>query len=87
MDRPDIYVLSRILEKLWREEGPILKTRLQVATNMNYDLLQRYLDWMETKQFIVYEERDGHEMVTLAPKGRDAYLRIIQVVNDVLRVR
>lgn len=85
LDRPDIYVLSRILERLWRETGPMLKTRLQVATNVNYDILSKYLAWMFEKGFIVFEQRDGHEMVALTRRGKDAYFRIVQVVNEVLR--
>ncbi|MDD1771135.1 MAG: hypothetical protein LUO79_08645 [Methanomassiliicoccales archaeon] len=86
MDRPDIYVLSRLLERLWRENGPMLKTRLQVACNVNYDLLTRYLDWMSAKGFVTYESADGHDLVCLTPAGKEAYMKILQVVGEVLAV-
>ncbi len=41
LDRPDLYVVARLLERLWREEAPMLKTRLQVAANVNYDVFSR----------------------------------------------
>ena len=85
MDRPDIYVLSRILERLWRAQSPMLKTRLQVATNMNYDLLLRYLGWMAARGFVRFEISDGHDMVCLTQDGRETYQKIVEVVNEVLR--
>ena len=45
-DRPDLYVVARFLERLWREGSPMLKTRLQVAANVNYDVFSRYLLWL-----------------------------------------
>ncbi len=87
LERPDIYVLSRLLERLWREGEPMLKTRLQVACNVNYDVMTRYLDWMSSKGFVSYESREGHELVCLTPAGKEAYMKILQVVGEVLAVR
>ena len=56
-------------------------------SNINYDLLQKYLDWMEVRHLITYEVREGHEMVALAPNGREAYRKIALAVNEVLRSR
>jgi len=86
MDRPDIYVLSRLLERIWRENGPMVKTRLQVACNVNYDLMTKYLDWMAVKGFVTFEAKDGHDLVCLTPSGKEAYMKILQVVGDVLAV-
>jgi predicted transcriptional regulator len=86
MERPDIYVLSRLLERLWRENGPMMKTRLQVASNVNYDVLTKYLEWMSAKRFVTYEAADGHDLVRLTPSGKNAYLKILQVVGEVLAV-
>jgi predicted transcriptional regulator len=85
MDRPDFYVLARILERLWREGGPMLKTRLQVATNVNYDLLMKYLAWLRSRGFIALEEDDGHEVVALTPEGEQAYLKLVRLMNEVIR--
>lgn len=86
MDRPDLYVLARVLERLWREGGPMLKTRLQVATNMNYDLLMRYLAWLRSRGFIEYRDDEGHELVVLTAEGREAYLKVVRLMNEVLRM-
>lgn len=83
--KPDLYVVARILEALWRHEGPIAKTRLQVASNLNYDIFTRYLDWMISKGLVRAEhEPDGHERFQLTQEGQEAYRRVVQWVNDVV---
>jgi predicted transcriptional regulator len=87
-DRPDLYVVARILEKLWREDGPMLKTRLQVAANVNYDIFTRYLSWMAARGLVALENSpDGHERVALTPKGHEAYRKLVQWINEVVRGR
>jgi predicted transcriptional regulator len=85
MERPDIYVLVRILERLWREDAPILKTRLQLSSRVNYDTLVRYLDWMKERDLIEILLNEGHELVTLTPKGHKAYSNIVSLINEYLR--
>lgn len=81
--RPDIYVLCRIIERLWKENGPMLRTHLQLASNMSYDSLVRYLDWMEDRNLVALERaEDGHEVVVLTEKGRKAYGTIALWVNE-----
>jgi len=87
-DRPDLYVVARLLERLWREDEPMLKTRLQVAANVNYDVFTRYLDWMCARDLAVLEDSaDGHERVALTPKGREAYRKLVQWINEVVEGR
>lgn len=85
LDKPDLYVLARMLDRLWFEGRPMLKTRLQVASNVNYDVFRRYLDWMVSRELVaIVGSEDGHERVGLTSKGEDAYLRMVQWVNDVI---
>jgi predicted transcriptional regulator len=87
-DRPDLYVVARFLECLWREDEPMLKTRLQVAANVNYDVFTRYLEWMCTRDLASLENSaDGHERVALTPKGREAYRKLVQWINEVVEGR
>ncbi len=87
LDRPDLYVVARLLERLWREE-PVLKTHLQVAARVNYDVFARYLEWLRVRGLVALENaEDGHERVRLTPKGHDAYLRLVQWINEVVRGR
>jgi len=87
-ERPDLYVVARFLERLWRENGPMLKTRLQIAANVNYDVFNRYLSWMLDRGLVTLEETpDGHERVALAPKGLDAYRRLVRWIEEFVRAR
>ena len=87
-DRPDLYVVARLLERLWRENGPMLKTRLQVAANVNYDVFTRYLSWMVGKGLVSMENSpDGHERVAMTTKGYEAYRKLVQWINEIVHNR
>jgi predicted transcriptional regulator len=83
LDRPDLYVVARLLEKLWREGEPMLKTRLQVAANVNYDIFRRYLSWMSERDLVeVSNCEDGHERVGITTNGTEAYRKLVQLISD-----
>jgi predicted transcriptional regulator len=85
LDRPDLYVVARLLEKLWRAENPMLKTRLQVAANVNYDIFRRYLAWMTERALVeVKDGDDGHERVELTANGTETYRKLVQLINDLI---
>lgn len=86
--KPDLYVVARLFEHLWRHEGPMLKTRLQVGANVNYDVFSRYLSWMLDQGLAALENSpDGHERIALTPKGHEAYRRLVQWIDEVVRGR
>lgn len=88
LDRPDLYVVARLLERLWRAQEPMLKTRLQVASRVNYDVFRRYLAWMTSKGLVeVRNCEDGHERVSLTHEGDEAYRRLVQWVRDFITAR
>jgi len=75
-----------MLERLWRKADPMVKTRLQVAANVNYDVFSRYIGWMQSRGLVSLENSaDGHERVALTDKGREAYRKLVQWINDVVR--
>ena len=88
LERPDLYVVARVLERLWREERPMLKTRLQVASKVNYDVFRRYVSWMDERGLVqVAESDDGHSRISLTPKGEEAYKKLVQWINEVIHER
>jgi len=88
LERPDLYVVARLLERLWREGDPMLKTRLQVASNVNYDVFRRYVSWMTEHGLVEMENsNDGHERIILTTKGNVAYRTLVQWMNEVIRAR
>ena len=86
--RPDLYVVARLLESLWRAPEPMLKTRLQHAARENYDVFSRYHEWMMARPLVALEaSADGHERVSLTEEGREAYRKLVQWINEVVHGR
>ena len=88
MDKPDLYVVARMLERLWREEEPMIKTHLQLASRVNYDLFSKYLAWMVDRDLVeLVASEDGHERVQLTAKGEESYRKLVQWINEVIHRR
>jgi len=87
MDRPDLYVVARILERLWRETDPMLRTRLQLSVGTNYDLLTKYLDWMRGRGLVTFVEDDGHQKVMLTEQGGESYRKLVVWINETVHGR
>lgn len=88
LERPDLFVVARFLERLWREGEPMVKTRLQVAANVNYDVFARYLVWLQERALVVMQNNsDGHERVAITEKGKRAYRQLVEWMNEFVRGR
>ncbi len=86
--RPDLFVVARFLERLWREGEPMVKTRLQVAANVNYDVFAKYLAWLQERGLVALENNpDGHERVVITEKGKRAYRQLVEWINEFVRGR
>jgi len=82
---PNLYIVARVLERLWEADAPMLRTHLQMAANVNYDVFSRYLDWMVSKALVTFEDNPGHHAkVVLTAKGRNSYLKLVQWINEVV---
>ncbi|HET6404180.1 MAG TPA: winged helix-turn-helix domain-containing protein [Candidatus Thermoplasmatota archaeon] len=83
LDRPDLYVVARFLERLWRDERPHRKTDLQLAVRLNYNVYKKYLDWLSAKGLISLTPRDdGAELVSITPKGLETYKTLVGWIKD-----
>lgn len=70
MDRPDLFVLGRLLEVLARSGDPPLRTQLQLRAGVNYTMLARYLEFLTAHGLA---QMDGDGRLALTPKGAEAY--------------
>jgi len=85
-DRPDLYVVVRMLERLWRVGEPMLKTKLQVAANVNYNIFTKYLIWLISRNLVVpVYGQDDHERVSITEKGRKAYRQLVEWMDEFSR--
>ena len=83
MERPDLYVVARFLERLSVASVPPRKTDLQLQVRVNYSIFQRYLAWLEAKQFVLIEaDAEGAERIQLTDKGRKAYATLVAWIRD-----
>jgi predicted transcriptional regulator len=85
-ERPDLYVVARLLDRLWRANGPMRKTHLQLAANVNYDILTRYLAWLRERGLVaVYNDEDGHDAIVLTQRGHQACGTLVRWIDEVVR--
>jgi predicted transcriptional regulator len=87
MTRPDLYVVARLIERLYREEGPMLKTRLQIACGVNYDVFTKYLEWMLHRELVSLVPEDGHELVSITAEGEETYRKLVRWINEFIAGR
>jgi len=85
LKKPDIYVVARFLERLWRGDAPIKKTKLQMSIGLNYTTFRKYMEWMLKKELVVItKEKDGHDYICLTPKGVDAYYHLVLWLKEII---
>lgn len=77
LDRPDLYVVARFLERLWRDQRPHRRTDLQMGVRLNYNVYRKYLDWMQDKGLIT-----SGEAIAITPKGLQTYQSLVTWIKD-----
>jgi predicted transcriptional regulator len=74
LERPDLWVVARLLEALTDGGNRMKRTPLQMATGVNYTVFTRYLSWMTTRGLVtVALDPEGAPWVSLTPQGAAAY--------------
>lgn len=63
----------------------MLKTRLQIAANVNYDIFRRYLAWMIDRELVEVKNCvDGRERVEITENGTATYKKLVQLINNLM---
>jgi predicted transcriptional regulator len=70
MDRPDLFVIGRLLEGL--VPGPLRRTQLQQKAGLNYTVFLRYIDYLAYLKLVAVSPEDA-DRIELTPKGVEAY--------------
>jgi len=85
LERPDLYVVARFLDVLYRNGTAMKKTNIQMLLGVNYPRFTEYLEWM-LKHDLVAETLDEEraERIALTPKGIDAYHRFVDWIKETL---
>lgn len=85
MERPDLYVVARFLDILYRNGSPMKKTNIQMPLGVNYPRFIEYLEWM-SKHGLVSETLDQDQVskISLTPKGIESYHKLVDWIKDTL---
>ncbi|HYA55982.1 MAG TPA: winged helix-turn-helix domain-containing protein [Nitrososphaerales archaeon] len=70
--------MARVVNTL-REQGPTKRTQLAVMTRLSYDTLVKYLDWMNQKGFVRFDEEEN---VVLTQQGEEVYDRLVKWILE-----
>ncbi|HDD33688.1 MAG TPA: hypothetical protein ENG30_00900 [Thermofilaceae archaeon] len=81
--RVSLIIVARIVDALYKE-GAMKKTRLQMASRLNYPAFMRYLKWLEERGIVTLVERKDGEYITLTEKGLETYEKLVMWVREYL---
>lgn len=86
VQRPDLYLVARLLENLERAGGRSRPTNLQLVSGINYTQLERYLSFLAERGLIrSVPAEDGAVELEITAQGREALLVLARGIRDVLR--
>jgi len=84
LERPDLYVVVRLLETVRTRATPPTRTQLQIAAGMNYSQFERYLELTLQRGLLELTDRGaGPPSVTLTRKGYDALMFLARGLRDI----
>ena len=85
-NRPDLFVVVRVLEILGHSPGGIRKTPLAQAAGVNYTVFSRYLALLSGRG-LVRIERDNEmtERVVLTDRGAESLGFLLRGIDRVVR--
>jgi predicted transcriptional regulator len=85
-DRPDLFVVVRVLQVLQRNPGGLRKTPLQLAAGVNYTVFARYLERLAERGLVrVVMDEDQVERIELTPRGEEALRFLARGIDRVVR--
>lgn len=86
VERPDLYVLARFLDKLYDNHLPMKKTNLQMRVGLNYPRFMEYLEWMVSHGFVQQQtDENGTEVYSLSMQGVDAHRRLVAWIRETMK--
>ena len=85
MEKPDLYVLARFLDILYKNGEPMKKTNIQMQMGLNYSRFTDYLDWLLTHGLVSKDDRGDAELYALSPRGLDSYHRLVDWIRDTMQ--
>jgi predicted transcriptional regulator len=87
MEKPDLYVVARFLDILYRSEGPMKRTNIQMRLGLNYPRFTEYLDWLLSHELVAktLDKDDASEKFALTSKGLESYHKLVDWIREMMR--
>lgn len=85
LEKPDLYVVARFLDRLVEAPAGYTRSRLQVAVRVNYDLFRAYLGWLEAQGYVdIRPDASGRDAIHATPAAHEAHARLVSWIKEVL---
>jgi predicted transcriptional regulator len=85
LDKPDLYVVARFLDIMYRNGSPMKRTNIQMLLGVNYPRFSEYLDWLLSHGLVTETtDEEKAERIVLTPKGIDAYHRFVDWIKETM---
>jgi predicted transcriptional regulator len=86
LEKPDLYIVGRFLDIIYKNGSPMKKTNIQMSLRLTYPRFKEYLQWMLEHQLVVeiQEEEEKSERIMLTPKGIDSYHRMVDWISGTI---
>lgn len=92
LQKPNLYVVARFLEVLYRSGSPMKKTNIQLLVRLNYPRFAEYLEWLLNHSLVSKYTAESDksdspyqgERFVLSPKGVEAYHTFVAWVKDTM---
>jgi predicted transcriptional regulator len=85
LEKPDLYVVARFLDIMFRNGSVMKKTNIQMLLGLNYGRFMEYLEWLLEHQLVAETlDEEKAKRIALTPKGIDAYNTVVEWIKDML---
>jgi predicted transcriptional regulator len=85
LEKPDLYVVARFLDIMYRKGSSMKKTHIQLGLSVNYPRFMEYLEWLLKHELIALSlDEEKTERVMLTPKGIESYHRLVDWIKETL---
>lgn len=87
MEKPDLYLVARFLDIMYKNGGSgMKKTNIQMLFGVRYPRFMEYLEWLLQHGLVAQsiDDEDKAERIVLTPKGIDSYHRLVDWIKETM---
>ena len=87
LEKPDLYIVARFLEIMYRNGSKMKKTNIQMLLGIRYPRFMEYFEWLLQHAFVEesLDEEDA-KILILTPKGIDSSRKLVDLIKETFDV-